>query len=97
MCRLLIFTLLLCAPVVTHAQTIDQKVERMYECAERQQMIIDWDFGKKDQILRKYGSFAESIVKSARFIQHMRIEDPDAPEGFRYHCPEEYHIEQPNH
>lgn len=91
--RLLLYVLMFLCPATTHAETMSEKADRWIECAERQRMILQWDNGNRDQIMQKYGSYAENIIKSSRFILHMRVDDPEATDGFRYHCPIEYHLE----
>lgn len=75
-----------------HSETVEEKVERWYECADDQKIVESWDNGDRDKLLQEFGEYAESIVRAARFKLHMRIDDPDAPNGWRYHCPTEYHV-----
>lgn len=91
MYRLALIFLLVAGPSIAQENTAE-KIERLAECADHREMIQQWDTGDHERILKKYGSYSESVVRSARFILHMRISDPNATNGFRYHCPEEYHV-----
>lgn len=93
--RLALIAVLCCAllPTAPLAETIEERVARWADCARMQNQVRQWDSGDTARLERQYGDNAGQIVRATRFILHMRVADPTAPDGFRYHCPEEYHVD----